>query len=545
MANAKILVIQDDSAGVADLEECLKGLGYTVCASVSSGQQAIEKAAGMCPDVALIDLGLKGDVNGTEVGERIGSRFDIPVIYLTDDAEGSLLQRAQETEPFGFVLKPVVDVHLHLTIDTALRQHRRQNKLTDQVQLMESVLESISDAVIAVNKQGDFLIFNAKARQIAGTDFPRADFSERSRAYGIYRSDKVTLFPEEDLPLSRAMLGESSDNVLAFVRNAKNQQGLYINISGRPLRDPSGVIKGGVTVNHDVTNLIRAEENLASAFVQGRQEVIDVLMHNIGNAVNSIAIGISTVEEHLIRGPLLHRLTGLADAIRGHEADWLDYLRNDPQGRQVRPFLLALADDFNAAYVQLRQTVRRIKDRVEHVTDIIRTQKTFGSDSMKVKDVPLETSINTAVSLLQESLIWRGITVGIDCRDAPKEIRIRESQFHQMLINLIKNAIEAIEGRHRAGTFDEPPTIDIKAYLNGEFLALDVSDNGIGIDPANLQQVLVAGYTTKSDGSGLGLHSVANFVAGMGGLLQPLSTGIGAGTTMRVLLKMSSIAVPE
>ena len=512
-----------------------------MCAVATSGQQAIVDAEHLCPDLALIDL----DNDGTETGRQIGGRLAIPVLYLTEAGDETLMQRAQETEPFGFVLKPVVDVHLRLAIDTALRQHRRHNKLTDQVQLMESVLESISDAVIAVNKQGDFLIFNAKARQMAGTDVPWARFSERSKAYGLYLSDKVTLFPEEDLPLSLAMRGESSDNVLAFMRNAQNQQGLYINISGRPLYTPSGVIKGGVTVSHDITKLVRAEENLANAFIQGRQEIIDELMHNIGNAINSIAIGLSTVEEHLIRGPLLHRLTAFADAIRGHEADWLDYLRNDPQGRQVRPFLLALADDFNAAYVKLRPTVQRIKDRVEYVTNIIRTRRTFGSDSTKVKDVTLETSINVAVGLLQESLTWRGITVGIDCQDAPKEIRIRESQFHQMLINLIKNAIEAIEERHRAGTFDELPRIGIKAYLNGEFLAFDVSDNGIGIDPANLQQVLAAGYTTKSDGSGLGLHSVANFVGGMGGLLQPLSTGIGAGTTMRVLLKWSSIAVPE
>ena len=537
----RILVNGPEHPATTSLEQRLQRLGYVVCAVATSSRQAIVDAEHLCPDLALIDL----DVDGIETGRQIGGRLAIPVLYLTEAGDESLMQRAQETEPFGFVLKPVVDVHLRLAIDTALRQHRRHNKLTDQVQLMESVLESISDAVVAVNKQGDFLIFNAKAKQMTGTDVPWARFSERSKAYGIYRSDKVTLFPEEDLPLSLAMRGESSDNVLAFVRNAQNQQGLYINISGRPLHDSSGVIKGGVTVSHDVTNLVRAEENLANAFVQGRQEIIDVLMHNVGNAVNSIAIGISTVEEHLIRGPLLHRLTAFADAIRGHEADWLDYLRNDPQGRQVRPFLLALADDFNAAYVKLRPTVHRIKDRVEYVTDIIRTQRTFGSDSMKVKNVTLETSINVAVGLLQESLTWRGITIGIDCQDAPKEIRIRESQFHQMLINLIKNAVEAIEERHRAGTFDELPRIGIKAYLNGEFLAFDVSDNGIGIDPANLQQVHAAGYTTKSDGSGLGLHSVANFVREMGGLLQPLSTGIGAGTTMRVLLKWSSIAVPE
>ena len=540
--SARILVNGPEHPTTRSLEQRLQRLGYVVCAVATSGRQAIVDAERLRPDLALIDL--DPDVEGIETGRQVGGRFDVPVLYLTEAGDETLTQRAQETEPFGFVLKPVADVQLRLTIDTALRQHRRHGKLTDQVLLMESVLESVSDGVIAVNKHGDFLIFNAKARQVSGADVPQAGFWERSKVYGLYRPDKVTLFPEEDLPLTHAVRGESSDDVPMFVRNANNRQGTYLNVSARPLRDRSGVITGGVSVVHDITERVRAEETLAYAFAQGRQEIIDVLMHNIGNAISSVAIGISTIEEHL-RGPLLRRLTAFADAIRGHEADWLDYLRNDPQGRQVRPFLLAFAGDFNAAYVELQQTVDRVRDRVEHVTDIIRTQRPFNNESMKVRDVNLEHSINTAVSLLQESLTWRGITVRVDCRDAPVEIRIRESQFHQMLINLVKNAIEAIDDRHCAGTFDEPPRIHINARLEGEFLTLDVSDNGIGIDPADLEQVLAAGYTTKSNGSGLGLHSVANFVGGVGGLLRPLSTGIGAGTTMRVMLQRSSIAVPE
>ena len=538
----RILVNGPEHPATRSLEQRLQRLGYVVCAVATSGRQAIVDAERLRPDLALIDL--DPDVDGIETGREVGGRLAVPVLYLTGAGDETLTQRAQETEPFGFVLKPVVDVQLRLTIDTALRRHRSNRKLTDRVQLMDSVLESINDGVIAVNQHGDFLLFNAKARQVSGTDEPQAGFWDRSKAYGLYRSDKVTLFPEEDLPLTHAVRGESSDNVLMFVRNAKNRQGIYINVSGRPLRDRSGVITGGVSVIHDVTKQVRAEETLAYAFAQGRQEIIDVLLHNIGNAVSSIAIGLGTIEERL-QGQLLRRLTAFADAIRGHEADWLDYLRDDPQGRQVRPFLLAFADDFNAAYAELQQIVDRVRDRVGHVTDIVRTQRPLDHESMKVRDVNLENSINTAVSLLRESLTWRGITVRIDCQAAPMEIRIRESQFHQMLVNLVKNAIEAIDERHRAGTIDEPPRISIKACLEGEFLTLDVSDNGIGIDPADLRQVLDAGYTTKSNGSGLGLHSVANFVGGVGGFLRPLSPGIGAGTTMRVMLQWSSIAVPE
>ena len=89
MTSTKILIVEDD--GAAHLEACLKNLGYTVCAAVSSGREAVEIAGDQRPDLALVDLGLGGEVTGPEVAERLGSRFDVPVVYLTDEVEGDLL----------------------------------------------------------------------------------------------------------------------------------------------------------------------------------------------------------------------------------------------------------------------------------------------------------------------------------------------------------------------------------------------------------------------------------------------------------------------
>ncbi|MDE2808847.1 MAG: response regulator, partial [Gemmatimonadota bacterium] len=82
MTDAKILIVEDDEPSAAHLEECLENLGYTVCASVSCGHEAVEKAEHKRPDLALVDLGLKGKVSGLETAEQIGSRFDVPVVYL-------------------------------------------------------------------------------------------------------------------------------------------------------------------------------------------------------------------------------------------------------------------------------------------------------------------------------------------------------------------------------------------------------------------------------------------------------------------------------
>ena len=317
--------------------------------------------------------------------------------------------------------------------------------------------------------------------------------------------------------------------------------GLYISVSGRPMRDTNGELKGGVAVFHDVSDKIVAEEALTQAFSQGRIEIVDTILHNIGNSINSVVTGIGTLNGRLIDNRLIHRLNALADAIRGHQDDWIDYIKNDVQGQKVLPFILALADDFSKQNDELVQTVQRVNERATHIVDIVRTQKSFSNASAVRKDVNLKKILNEGAKLLQESLDKRGIQLDIDCREAPPEIRIHESQFHQMIVNLIKNSIEAIDELATSEGLRQSPRIVIKAYTESNHLYLDVTDNGIGIDKAKHKTIFAAGYTTKKSGSGLGLHSTANFVVGSGGKIYPMSDGIGKGTTMRIMLRLDAI----
>ena len=125
--------------------------------------------------------------------------------------------------------------------------------------------------------------------------------------------------------------------------------------------------------------------------------------------------------------------------------DWIGYLNSDPQGQQVLPFILGLSQDFVAQNELLTHTVERVEDRVTHIVDIIRTQRSLSTEAPVRKDVDLKKAIAEALKLLQDSIARRGIDVRVDCENAPTEVRIQESRFHQMLVNLIKNAIEAID----------------------------------------------------------------------------------------------------
>ena len=422
------------------------------------------------------------------------------------------------------------------------RLEQTMQELRNQNELMETTFNSISDGIVVADEKGKFLYVNQAAEQISGmkgTDSPPQDWAEK---YGTFYPDRQTPMDPEELPLVRAIFqGESTDDVDLFLRNPSRPDGVFIRVSGRPLLNEVGGIRGGVIAFHDVTEQMHAEEALARAFAQGRLEIVDTILHNIGNAINSVTTGIETVSQGIVNDRLLDRLCALADAVEAHRDDWAGYIDKDPQGRKAMPFLIALVRDFVHRKEGLEQTVDRVRDRANHIADIVRTQRALGSPHMDRKDVNLRQSLASSIRVLQDSLGKRKIEIDLDCAAAPAEIRIQESQFHQMMVNLIKNGLEAIDELQASGGLDEPARIGIRAYVEGEFLHVDVTDNGIGIDKVNPKVIFSAGYTTKESGSGLGLHSAANFVVGSGGQIHPMSEGPGKGTTMRVMLRLSSV----
>ena len=122
MANEKILIVEDERIVAKDIEKSLKKLGYVVLASVASGEEAIQKVTERQPDLVLMDVQLKGQMDGIEAAEQIYTSFGIPVIYLTAYADENTLQRAKITEPFGYIIKPFDERDLQTAIEIALRR---------------------------------------------------------------------------------------------------------------------------------------------------------------------------------------------------------------------------------------------------------------------------------------------------------------------------------------------------------------------------------------------------------------------------------------
>ena len=423
----------------------------------------------------------------------------------------------------------------------AARLEHTMQKLRNQVRLTDTIFNSMGDGVIAADASGAFTIFNPSAERILGIGPIDTSPDKWSDNYGFFFPDRVTPFPTDELPLARALRGEVSDEVAMFVRNPEVPDGVFISVSATPLQDSEGTEKGGVIVFRDVTHRVVAEEALAQAFAQGRLEIVETILHNIGNAINSVAIGINVLQENLVGNQLMRDFFAFADVVKAHQEDWVDFIKDDPKGQQVLPFMIALATDFNNQHLEVTETLERVSERVTHINDIITAQKSSNQPGMTRKNINLQKAILSAMRLQQDSIDKRGIKVNVDCENAPEEIRIQESQFHQMLVNLFKNSIEAIDEFTRVGGLSESPIIGIKAYISEDFVCLDITDNGVGVEQENLKLVFTAGYTTKDSGRGLGLHSIANFVIGSGGKIYALSEGIGKGTTMRIMLRCSSV----
>ena len=422
---------------------------------------------------------------------------------------------------------------------------RTAAQLHERVELMDAIFNNMSDCVVVADVSGQFTMFNPSARRTVGVGETGTRPSEWPEKYGVFLTDGVTRVADVDLPLVRALRGEATDDYELFIRNVKVPDGVTISGSARPLRDASGNLTGGVSVFRDVTRQVRTREALTQAFAAGRLEVIETVLHNIGNAINTVAVGVESTHSQLQDNELVSRLTSLADAVAAHHEDWIPWLTHDPQGRQVRGFIVSLAHDIATQNQRMIRTATRVRQRVQHIVDIIRTQAFLTRGSLQRQIVRLDSLIGDAVKVLDGSFAKRAIQVESDCTDVPVEIRIQESAFVQVLINLIKNAVEAIDERACAGTLDTQPSIRILAYVRGPHLVVDIVDNGIGVRPERADLIFTAGYTTKESGKGLGLHSAASFATANGGNLRAYSEGLNCGTTMRLRLPLSTLSPGE
>jgi PAS domain S-box-containing protein/putative nucleotidyltransferase with HDIG domain len=168
MENLRIMIVEDESLVARDIDNMATSLGYEVCGIASSGEDAVAMAARLRPDLILMDVIIKGGLDGISAAEKIWETYRIPLIYVTAYADELTLKRAKITEAFGYILKPFDERELKVTIEMAFYKSRMGMRLQEREEWLSALLKSIGDGVIATDRDGLITYMNPLAEKLTG-----------------------------------------------------------------------------------------------------------------------------------------------------------------------------------------------------------------------------------------------------------------------------------------------------------------------------------------------------------------------------------------
>ena len=177
MEAIRVFVVEDESFIARDVMNSLEQMGYKVTGTAASGADALRMLEQTTPHLVLMDLVLQGDMDGIETAEKVRSRFNIPVIYLTACSDDNVLDRAKLTEPFGYIVKPYEDEELRLAIEMAIYKHQMEDAIRHSREQYRTLLESAGAIPWELNPDtGCFNYMGPQSRTVLG--FSPEDISD-------------------------------------------------------------------------------------------------------------------------------------------------------------------------------------------------------------------------------------------------------------------------------------------------------------------------------------------------------------------------------
>jgi len=150
------------------LKDMLEILDYSVISCVLTGEEAINKAIKLSPDIILMDIKLKGNIDGIQAAQKIRKEKDIPIIFITAFADEQTIQRAKISEPYAYIIKPFNELALKSNIEITLYKHKLEDELKVNQKHLVNIINSISDLLFSVDKENKIKIWNTKAKQLFG-----------------------------------------------------------------------------------------------------------------------------------------------------------------------------------------------------------------------------------------------------------------------------------------------------------------------------------------------------------------------------------------
>lgn len=165
-----ILIVEDEAVTAFEIEAQLQRWGYNIVGTPNSGEKALKMAEELHPDVVLMDIRLKGKIDGISAANKIIKEMGLLLIYITASSEDVTISKALKTNPYGYLIKPYDAKELKFTIEMALYKHQMEKKLKRSEELYRTLSESSPSVIILVDKELRGLYANKTALKMSGLE---------------------------------------------------------------------------------------------------------------------------------------------------------------------------------------------------------------------------------------------------------------------------------------------------------------------------------------------------------------------------------------
>lgn len=255
-----ILVVEDESIVAMELTARLEDLGFRVCGVADNGMDAIALAREHRPALALMDIVLRGEMDGIETSRHLAEGLGVPVIYLTAFNDRATVQRAVTTTPYGYLTKPFQEAELRAAVEVALHKSAADRRITRSERWHQAMLRSVADAVVATDREGRVTFMNPAAEDMTGWNVDDARGQPIREVMVL--TDRHTQQPLE-LPLLRALRRQQTVGIeFGTWIVARDGKQTPIDDSAAPIHDDRFGDFGAIMAFRDVSARIRIEEAL-------------------------------------------------------------------------------------------------------------------------------------------------------------------------------------------------------------------------------------------------------------------------------------------
>jgi PAS domain S-box-containing protein len=492
----RVLIVEDERVVATHVERSLQDAGYVVIGIAASAKEVRALVEQSLPDVALVDIRLRGRGEGFEIAERLRVEDGVPVVYMTAHTDDDTLQRAARTGAYGYVVKPFTIGEVKSALQVALYKHTMDQHLAERERWFSTTLRAIADGVVACDAEQRVTFLNAAAEGMLGCTEALA----RGRAVGELLGQGPGLLPEVVRALANNEVARLS---LESQLGAAGAAGI-LEGTAAAIRHGERVL-GVVLVLHDVTEQRRRDEQLA----------LTDRLSSLGTLVASVA--------HEINNPLAYTIGNL-----GLAASELQRVRDQLQSPQLKDTLERVLASLHDA-----------EEGAGRVANTVKELRAFGRmEERSLRAVDPRACVDWAIRLTSNQLLHQARLL-TNLRDVPK-VKANELKLSQVIVNLLTNAVQALTGERQ----DNEIRVTTWTDDNG-FAVLDVEDNGRGMNEEVRLAVFDPFFTTKakSHGTGLGLSICRSIVQGFGGEIS-VESAPGQGSRFRVRLPPARSDVP-